>query len=62
MLYQKKQLQGIRRRFKEGKLTEQDQKVIDDLLEGAAEMAATPTTGGGKRVVTRLPYGMDVVK
>jgi hypothetical protein len=63
MLYKKSQLKGIRERLKKGKLSAKDHEILNDLLSGAEEIASLTTKGkSGKRIVARLPFGMDLVK
>jgi hypothetical protein len=65
MLYKKDQLSGIRERLRAGKLSEEDHRLLDDLLNGAEEIASLEPAekgGSGKRLVARLPFGMDIVK
>lgn len=63
-MFNKKQLKGLRERLRKGQLKEDDYKVLEDLLDGAEQIASLgkPGTAGDKRVVARLPFGMDVVK
>lgn len=50
---------GLRERLKSKKLTDDDIRRIDGLL---AKEAGEAESIGGKRIVARLPHGMDVVK
>lgn len=50
---------GLRERLKGKKLTDDDIKKLDSIL---AREAGEGEMVGGKRVVARLPHGMDVVK
>lgn len=60
MSYQKEQIQGVRSRLQDGNLTREDVQFLDDLLDGAAQIADIDAGGGEK--VSQLPYGLDVVK
>ena len=62
MAYHKEHLAEVRGRLQQGKLTGDDVKLLDELVRGAEEIAALTTGEGGKRVIARLPFGMDVVK
>ena len=52
-------IKGLRERLKAKKLSDDDVRRIDGIL--AREGGETETIGG-KRIVARLPHGMDVVK
>ncbi len=52
----------IRERLKSGKLTEDDIKKIGDLLDQSDSDGGDMGSVGGRRVVAKLPHGMDVVK
>lgn len=54
-------LQDLRGRLTSGKLSAEDIRYLDGLL-GKAEADGLGEQIGGKRVVARLPYGMDIVK
>lgn len=54
-------LHEVRSRLKEGKLTDSDVRYLDGLL-GKAEAEGLGAKVGDKRVVARLPNGMDIVK
>jgi hypothetical protein len=54
-------LQEVRDRLKSSSLTEEDVRYIDALLL-KAEAEGLGQKIGDKRVVTRLPNGMDIVK
>lgn len=54
-------LQELRGRLKSGKLTDADVRYVDGLL-GKAEAEGLGEKIGNKRVVARLPNGMDIVK
>ena len=54
-------LHEVRTRLKSGKLTDSDVHYLDGLL-GKAEAEGLGEKIGDKRVVARLPYGMDIVK
>ncbi len=54
-------LHELRARLKSGKLTESDVRYVDGLL-GKAEAEGLGEKIGDKRVVARLPNGMDLVK
>jgi hypothetical protein len=62
MAYQKDHISSIRERLQHGKLSPEDVKFVDELLRGAEELSSLATGEGGKRVIARLPFGMDVVK
>jgi hypothetical protein len=54
-------LSELRQRLKSGELSESDVRYLDGLL-GKAEAEGLGQKMGDKRVVARLPNGMDVVK
>lgn len=62
MLYTKRNLKGIRTRLRQGKLTEEDLALLNDLLDGAEEVADLKVDKKGRVLVAQLPFGMDVVK
>jgi hypothetical protein len=51
----------IRSRLKAGKLSDDDKSFIDGLL-ALAERQGLGERAGERRVVARLPHGMDIVK
>jgi hypothetical protein len=54
-------LKEVRIRLKEGKLTPEDVRYLD-ALAGKAEAEGLGEKIGDRRVVARLPNGMDIVK
>ena len=63
-MFDKKQLKGARQRLRKGQLSADDLKLLEELLDGAEEVASLgkARTAGGKRILAHLPFGMDVVK
>ena len=54
-------LNDLRQRLKSGKLTDDDVRYLD-ALAGNAEADGLGEKVGDRRVVARLPNGMDIVK
>jgi hypothetical protein len=54
-------LEDVRARVKSGKLTDGDRKFLDALLTQADQQGLGEKVGN-RRVVARLPNGMDIVK
>jgi hypothetical protein len=59
-------LRGLKGRLKAGTLTQEDVARLVDLVSKAEEAAALEATSTktieGRKVIARLPYGIDVVK
>ncbi len=53
---------AIRDRVRAGSLTDDDKKYLDGLLDQAATAQVGEELVGGRRVVAKLPFGMEVVK
>ncbi|MEE8506534.1 MAG: hypothetical protein V3S40_09995 [Kiloniellales bacterium] len=58
----KTDLGAIRERLRAGNLGDDDKKFLDVLLSQAEASGLGEELAGGRRVVAKLPFGMDVVK
>jgi hypothetical protein len=55
------ELKELRKRLKVNKLTKADKKKLDELIASFVKSKALGTIGG-RRVVARLPGGLDIIK
>ena len=60
MVYDTDAVRKIRERLKAGKLTDDDVKMLDELLLHAEQSALG--TVGGRPIIARLPGGLDLIK
>ena len=57
---------GLRERLASGKLTKKDTATLDELVVFSMELSKAVSSAkekvGGKSVIARLPFGVDIVK
>lgn len=59
-------ISSVKDRLREGKLTDDDVRTLEDLLTQAEEATrlkdSASETIGERKIIARLPHGMDIVK